>query len=49
MVQSEAQISTMYSNKKDSMTINVHLYQWHQKTDVEALLDSGATNNFINQ
>jgi hypothetical protein len=39
----------MYSNKKDSMTVNVHLYQWHQKTDVEALLDSGATNNFIDQ
>jgi hypothetical protein len=39
----------MYSNKKDSMTITVHLYQWHQKTDVEALLDSGTTNNFIDQ
>jgi len=31
------------------MTVKVHLYMRHQKTDVEALLDSGATENFINQ
>ena len=49
MVKSKAEISTMYSNKKDSMTVKVHLYMRHQKTDVEALLDSGATENFIDQ
>ena len=37
--QEQGRISTMYSNKKDSMTVKVHLYMQHQKTNVEALLD----------
>jgi Retroviral aspartyl protease len=39
----------MYSNKKDSMTISVQVYMWHKKTTTEALLDSGATHNFIDR
>ena len=31
------------------MTVKVHLYMRHQKTNVEALLDSGTTENFIDQ
>ena len=37
----------MYSSKLDSMTIEVSVYMWHRKTYTEALLDSGATHNFI--
>ena len=40
-------ISTMYSMKKDSMTIQIQVHAWHQKTETAALLDSGATHNFI--
>ena len=40
-------ISTMYSTKKDSMTIQVQVHAWHKKTETSALLDSGATHNFI--
>ena len=39
----------MYSNKIDSMTIKVSVYMWHRKTYTEALLDSGATHNFIDR
>jgi hypothetical protein len=37
-------LATMYSNKKDSMTISVQIYMWHKTTITEALLDSGATH-----
>ena len=37
----------MYSTKKDSMTIQVQVHAWHKKTEASALLDSGATHNFI--
>ena len=37
----------MYSTKKDSMTIQVQVHAWHKKTKASALLDSGATHNFI--
>jgi hypothetical protein len=39
----------MYSKKKDSMTIPLSVYMWHKKTETTALLDSGATHNFINK
>jgi hypothetical protein len=39
----------MYSTKTDSMTIPVQVHMWHKKTEVETLLDSGATHNFINK
>ncbi len=38
----------MYSIKEDSITVPIDLYMWHKKTEVEALLDCGATENFIN-
>ena len=31
------------------MTVSVDLYMWHKKTKVQALLNSGATENFIDQ
>ena len=37
----------MYSTKKDSMTISIQVHAWHKKTKTSALLDSGATYNFI--
>ncbi len=37
----------MYSIKEDSITVPVDLCMWHKKTEVEALLDCGATKNFI--
>ena len=37
----------MYSTKKDSMTIPVQVHAWHKTTETSALLDSGATHNFI--
>src|ERR1700677_3796860 len=37
----------MYSTKENSMTVTVSVHMWHQKTETEALLDSGATHNFI--
>jgi hypothetical protein len=39
----------MYSKKKDSMTIPLSVYMWHKKTKTTALLDSGATHNFIDK
>jgi hypothetical protein len=39
----------MYSKKKDSMTIPLSVYMWHKKTETTALLDSGATHNFIDK
>jgi predicted aspartyl protease len=39
----------MYSKKTDSMTIPISVYMWHKKTETEALLDSGATHNFIDE
>ena len=42
-------IANMYSSQKDSITISVSVYMWHKKVDILALLDSGATHNFINK
>jgi hypothetical protein len=39
----------MYSKKKDSMTIQISVLMWHKKTETRALLDSGATHNFIDK
>jgi hypothetical protein len=39
----------MYSRKKDSMTIQISVLMWHKKTETKALLDSGATHNFIDK
>ncbi len=43
----KAEISSMYSIKEDSITVPIDLYMWHKKTEVEALLDCGATENFV--
>ena len=29
------------------MTVKISVHMWHKKTETEALLDSGATHNFI--
>jgi hypothetical protein len=42
-------VANMYSKKKDSMTIHLSVHMWHKKTESIALLDSGATHNFINK
>src|ERR1700721_58748 len=42
-------ISTMYSMKKDSMTIQISIHMWHKKIDIQTLLDSGATHNFLDK
>jgi hypothetical protein len=44
-----ATVATMYSKKKDSTTIPLSVYMWHKKTKTTALLDSGATHNFIDK
>jgi ABC-type nitrate/sulfonate/bicarbonate transport system substrate-binding protein len=31
------------------MTVQVQVYMWHKTTSTEALLDSGATHNFIDE
>jgi hypothetical protein len=31
------------------MTIPLSVYMWHKKTETTALLDSGATHNFIDK
>jgi hypothetical protein len=48
-VAAPATVATMYSKKKDSMTIPLSVYMWHKKTETTALLDSGATHNFIDK
>jgi hypothetical protein len=42
-------VANMYSKKKDSMTIQISVLMWHKKTETKALLDSGATHNFIDK
>ena len=42
-------VATMYSIAKDSITISIHVYMWHKMAKVLALLDSGATENFIDK
>ena len=42
-------VAMMYSIAKDSITISIHMYMWHKMAKVLALLDSGATENFINK
>src|ERR1700761_1296699 len=42
-------LATMYSRKKDSMTISVLAHMWHKKTKISALLDNSATHNFIDK
>ena len=42
-------VATMYSTRTDSIMIQVHAYMWHQTAKVLALLDSGATENFIDK
>jgi hypothetical protein len=37
----------MYSKKTDSMTVVLAVKMWHKETKTEALLDSGATHDFI--
>ena len=37
----------MYSAQKNSMTISLTVNMWHKTTKIEALLDCGATHNFI--
>ena len=43
----KAEISSMYSIKEDSITVPIDLCMWHEKTEVEVLLDCRATENFI--
>src|SRR6202453_2212369 len=42
-------IDSMHSSKADSVTIAILVKMWHKETKTEALLDSGATNNFIDE
>ena len=42
-------VANMYSTTRDSITIPVHTYMWHKKAKISALLDSGATENFIDK
>src|ERR1700744_4545974 len=37
----------MYSKQKNSMTVSLTVNMWHKTTKLEALLDCGATHNFI--
>ena len=37
----------MYSTQRNSMTIPLTMNMWHKTTTIEALLDCGATHNFI--
>ena len=43
-----ASVAMMYSTQKDSMTISLTVNMWHKTTKIKALLDCGATHNFIN-
>ena len=40
-------LANMYSTQKNSMTISLTVNMWHRTTKLEALLDCGATHNFI--
>ena len=40
-------IAHMYSNLKNSITISLTVNMWHKTTKTNALLDCGATHNFI--
>ena len=42
-----ATLANMYSTQKNSMTISLTVNMWHKMTKIEALLDCGATHNFI--
>ena len=42
-----ASVAHMYSTQKNSMTIPLTVNMWHKTTQTEALLDCGATHNFI--
>ena len=42
-----ASVAHMYSTQKNSMTIPLTVNMWHKMTQTEALLDCGATHNFI--
>ena len=42
-----ALVATMYSTQRNSMTIPLTMNMWHKTTTIEALLDCGATHNFI--
>ena len=42
-----ATVANMYSTQKNSMTISLTVNMWHKTTQLEALLDCGATHNFI--
>jgi len=39
----------MYSTNENSITVNVQTHMWHKTANIEALLDSGATHNFIDR
>ena len=41
-------MNTMYSTVDRSITVQVELHMWQKKTQVTTLLDSGATDNLIN-
>ena len=49
MKASSPTVATMYSTQKNSITILIHAYMWHKMAKVSTLLDSGATENFINK
>ena len=42
-----ATVANMYSTQKNSITIPLTVNMWHKTTKIEALLDCGATHNFI--
>ena len=49
MKASDLAVATMYSIVKVSITILIPMYMWHKTAKVLALLDSGATENFIDE
>ena len=42
-----ATVANMYSTQKNSMTVSLTVNMWHKTTNLEALMDCGATHNFI--
>ena len=42
-----ATVANMYSTQKNSMTVSLTVNMWHKMTNLEALMDCGATHNFI--